>query len=125
MGQSSVTTSYEYTQAEPPAGANYYRLGLTDLDGRRQWSPVRQVNIGDQGDIRLYPNPVKGMVQLQLPGSESASLVIYNSAGLPVRQQIVSGYSAALDLRSLTAGTYHLLVFQGGKRYNKEFIITE
>jgi len=44
---------------------------------------------------------------------------------LPVRQQVVSGYSAALDLRSLTAGTYHLLVFQSGKKYSKEFIIAK
>jgi hypothetical protein len=42
-----------------------------------------------------------------------------------VRQQVVSGYSVALDLRSLTAGISHLQVFQAGKRYSKEFIIAE
>jgi hypothetical protein len=124
-GETQSTMAYQFTQTAPPAGANYYRLGLTDRDGQRQWSPVRKVDIGSQQSVRLYPNPAKDMVQLQLPGSGPASLVIYNSAGLPVQQQIVTGYSVTLDLRSLTAGTYHLMVFQSGKRYTKEFIVAD
>jgi hypothetical protein len=124
-GESAAMLSYQFTQVGPPTGANYYRLGLTDRDGQRQWSPVRELDIGGEGDVRLYPNPAKGVIQLQLPGAGPASLVIYNSAGLTVRQQVVAGYSVAIDLGSLAAGTYHLLVFQGGKKYSKEFIIAE
>ncbi|HEY4289956.1 MAG TPA: T9SS type A sorting domain-containing protein [Puia sp.] len=124
-GESAVAMNYQYIQVGPPVGANYYRLGLTDRDGRRQWSPVRKVDIGNEGGIRLYPNPAKGVIRLQLPGSASASLVVYNSAGLPVRQQVVGGYSAELDLGSLATGTYQLVIFQGGKRYSKEFIIAQ
>jgi len=116
-------TGYQFTHEGPPAGANYYRLGLVDKDGRRQWSSIRRVDIRNKGNIRIYPNPVRGVLRVQLPGPEPASLSVYNSAGRMVRQQVVSGYSATLDLGSLPAGVYHLLVLQGGKRYHKEFII--
>lgn len=124
-GDSPVKTSYQFTQVGPPTGVNYYRLGLTDQDGLRQWSPVRQVDIRDEGDIRLYPNPAKGVIYVQLPEKGPASLIVFNSAGQTVRQEVVSGYSVALDLRSLPSGIYHLVVFQGGRRYSKEFIIAK
>jgi hypothetical protein len=83
------------------------------------------VDIVNKGHVRVFPNPAKGVIQVQLPEPGPANLVIYNSAGLLMRQQVVSGYSATVDLGSLTAGIYHLLVFQGGKKYSKEFIITK
>jgi hypothetical protein len=125
-GQSRITESYQFTHAAPPVGGNYYRLGMTDLDGQRQWSPVRKVDIGTPaGDLRIYPNPARATLQLQLPGPGTADVTVYNSAGLRMLQQVAGGYNITLDLGSLPAGIYHLMVYQGGKRYTREFIIAE
>jgi hypothetical protein len=116
---------YQFTHVDPPAGANYYRLGLIDTSGRRQWSSIRRVDIRKKGNVSIYPNPARGVLHVQLPEPSPANLVVYNSAGRLVRQQVVSGYNATLNLGSLPAGLYHLLIFQCGNRYQKEFIIAE
>jgi|GEM_PF-2681801 len=119
------TANYQFTHMDPPAGANYYRLGLIDTNGRRQWSSIRRVDIRNRRNVCIYPNPARGVLHVQLPEPGQATLVVYNSAGRLVRQQVVSGYNATLNLGSLPAGFYHLLIFQGGNRYQKEFIIAE
>jgi len=119
------TANYQFTHMDPPAGANYYRLGLIDTNGRRQWSSIRRVDIRNRRNVCIYPNPARGVLHVQLPEPGPATLVVYNNAGRLVRQQVVSGYNATLNLGSLPAGFYHLLIFQGGNRYQKEFIIAE
>lgn len=115
---------YEFIHEGPPAGANYYRLGLTDHDGRRWWSPTRKVEIRGK-DIYIYPNPVKGVLHVQLPEAGRAKLIVFNRAWVPVREQMGNGYTVSINVRSLPAGVYYLLVFQDGKRYSKEFIIAD
>ena len=116
--------SYEFIHEGPPAGTNYYRIGLTDEDGHRLWSPTRKVEIRGK-DISIHPNPVRDVLHVQLPEAGRAKLIILNHSWTQVREQMGSGYTESIDVRSLPAGVYYLLVFQGGKRYSKEFIIAE
>ncbi len=114
---------YHFIHEAPPAGVNYYRIGITDGEGRRWWSPVRKVDI--RGDIRVYPNPARDVLHVQLPEAEPARLIVFNHAWQPVRERVSSGYEVSIDLRSLPTGVYYLLVFQDGQRYSKEFIIVK
>ena len=119
-----ATERYQFIQDDPPAGANYYRIGLIDHDGSRGWSPIRRVDIRKEG-IRIYPNPARDVLHVQLPGEGPAKLTVFNSAWLPVRQLDVRGDNVSIDLRALRAGVYYLQVFQDGKSYSTEFMIAE
>jgi hypothetical protein len=115
---------YQFIHENPPVGANYYRIGITDGEERRWWSPVRNVDIRGK-DLCIYPNPARDVLHVQLPEAGRARLIVYNHAWLPVRGRVTSGDKVSIDLRSLPPGIYYLQVFQGGKRYSKEFIIAE
>jgi hypothetical protein len=118
-----ATERYQFIQDNPPPGANYYRLGLTDSSGHRWWSPIRRVDI--RKDICIYPNPARDVLHVQLPEAGRARLTVYSGAWLPVRQEDVSGYDVSINLWSLPPGVYYLLVFQDGQRYSKLFRIAE
>jgi hypothetical protein len=118
------TERYQFIQDDPPAGANYYRIGLIDRNGRRWWSPIRRVDIRGK-DICIYPNPAKDVLHVQLPEPGRAWLTVYNRAWVPVRQEDVSGYDVSINLWSLPPGVYYLIVFQDGQRYSKVFMIAE
>ena len=115
---------FQFIQDGPPAGANYYRLGLIDRDGSRQWSPIRRVDIR-KDRLRVYPNPARDVLHVQLPGDGPARLVIFDNEWLPVRQLNVRGDNVSIDVWSLRRGMYYLQVFQDGKIYSAEFMIAD
>ncbi|HET6256646.1 MAG TPA: hypothetical protein VFE32_21405 [Puia sp.] len=112
---------YQFTQENPPAGANYYRLGITADNGQRSWSVVRKVEI--KKDICIYPNPARDVLHVQLPEPGRSRLIIFNRGWIPVREAEGRGSDVTLELRSLSPGSYYLLVLQDGQRYGAEFII--
>lgn len=112
---------YEFTQDNPPAGANYYRLGITGGNGQRSWSVVRKVEI--KKDICVYPNPARDVLHVQLPEQGRSRLVVFNGGWFPVREKVATGRDVSIDIRSLSPGNYFLLVIQDGQRYSAEFMI--
>jgi hypothetical protein len=112
---------YQFTQDDPPAGANYYRLGITGDNGQRSWSVVRKVEI--KKDICIYPNPARDVLHVQLPEPGRSRLIIFNGGWIPVREGVATGSDVTLNLRSLSPGNYYLLVLQDGQRYSAEFMI--
>jgi hypothetical protein len=119
-----ATERYQFIQDGPPAGANYYRIGLIDRDGSRSWSPIRRVDIRKE-DIRVYPNPARDVLHVQLPGEGPARLTVFNNGWMPVRRVDARGDNVTIDLWSLRPGVYYLQVFQDGKWYSAEFMIAE
>ncbi|MBS1601770.1 MAG: T9SS type A sorting domain-containing protein [Bacteroidetes bacterium] len=121
-GHSDLVRDYGYTHVKAPAGDNYYRLVLKDLDGKSKLSPVKTVTIGGTGRMRIYPNPVREAAVIELPQSGEGRMVVFNSAGQRVLQQVISGYTMTLATAELPAGLYHVVVFQNGKRYEQDII---
>jgi hypothetical protein len=63
--------------------------------------------------IRIYPNPSEGMVLIDgLDGREQVAEV-FNLQGKKVKEEVVSGGNAAIDLSALNSGIY--LIHAGGK----------
>jgi hypothetical protein len=55
-----ATGVYHYNDPSAPAGTNYYRLQMTDKDGRITWSKVITVNVlatMSETGISIFPNP--------------------------------------------------------------------
>ena len=116
-GQSDITRDYNFTDAHPQNGYDYYRLALVDIDGSRQFSPVKSVWIGQDAAFRIYPNPAGSRVTLQLPESATGIAVLYDASGNLVAQQEFSGNTVNFSLQGLPAGVYHLWALQNGKQY--------
>lgn len=82
-------------------------------------------NVLKRDDIRIYPNPVSEVLNIDTRDEKKSkikSLVILDVLGQPL---VSNSYNSneTLELSSLSAGTYFLLVsYQDGSRTSKKFI---
>jgi len=133
VGNSSVPTTYTFTDNQPGAGANYYRIKVVDINGEAVFSEVRVVRIDvDQPIFTLYPNPVKTGGQLTLafetPTNVQAELQLFDMMGRHVMHETItleSGITTkTLELDyNLGKGTYFLQVIIGETTFNKKVSI--
>jgi len=76
---------YQYTDAQPLSGDNFYRIKAISLDGRSQYSSVVKVGpLKGPSLISVYPNPVvNGQINLafQQQASGTYQVYLYNQAG--------------------------------------------
>jgi hypothetical protein len=118
--------SYNWTDASPLNGTNYYQLRQVDLDGHvTNYEPI-SVNVSVTGvtatgaaphAFRLeqnYPNPFNPstMIRFSVEKSGQTTLVVYNSLGQEVTK-LFSGvaeagrsYTVSFDGRGIASGIY-------------------
>ena len=108
-GSTDLPKSYSYTELTVPAGANYYRLQQTDLDGNSTYSPIISVKVGDGAtpSWSLYPNPAISTLNIQ--SAVNAPFQLYDNNGKLIRT-LVPG---ANEIGNLSPGLY--LVRSQGK----------
>ena len=115
-GNSSSRLAYDYTDHHPANGINYYRLKIVDNDGQVQYSRVLQLKfIVTVTSASVYPNPCAGSILLTHPATKNAEIVLYNAAGVPVKQMMVAGAASQtrIDLQKMEKGVYYI-VWQNG-----------
>ena len=109
-GYSSAPRNYDFTDATPLKGANYYRLKETDLDNRSMYSIVRTINFGDNGNKGLsWFKTGDRSVQVQLKQGNNELYIVTDIAGRTIQKGQLS--SGRLDLTTPTTGLYSVKVF--------------
>jgi hypothetical protein len=104
---SATGGNYDYTDAAPTEGLNYYRLKLIDLDQTSTYSPVATlaVSCGATSAVRLVPNPATSTVHL-LGLQAGQVLRVYSSDGRLVYTKLATEADQALEISSWTPGLY-------------------
>ena len=102
-----------------PGKPAYYRLRITDVNGRSSYSQVIHLNdpcLTLQPGFSIYPNPVSGSLNLNWYGllsSSIASISIYDAYGSLLsrsEQQIYMGSATHIDVSAYPAGSYFIKV---------------
>ena len=120
----SSAASYNFFDATPISGDNYYRIKAVGRSGEEKYSAIVKLAFGKPGTfVTVYPNPVKDSrftVQLNnLPKGEYR-LAISNAAGQQVYSQVIinqnNSVSETIDLKQqkLVTGIYTLTVTATG-----------
>jgi hypothetical protein len=125
--KSGTSNSYNYFDATPINGANYYRIKAISLNGDVKYSTIVVVRLGDKGTtLSVYPNPVKGnTVSIALNGLNKGNytLSVFNQLGQQVLNRVVAhnggNATQTIDLGKLSAGLYELRLSNG------ETVLTE
>lgn len=104
-GNSSQLRNYSFTDTDPAAGINYYRLQQSDLDGRSTLSNVEAVSFDGKFPLEIFPNPVSDM--LTIKGYEGA-VKIFSAGGKQVASYSDLKQGEKIDMSSLPAGMYIL-----------------
>ena len=100
----------------------WYRLRITDRDGKTSYSNIVKVNVNNQElqMIKLYPNP--GFKSIHLIGASGyGSITIINNAGMTVQQKQLAANNM-VDISGLLPGFYHIIFYDGNKRRTSKFI---
>ncbi|MEJ7609774.1 MAG: Ig-like domain-containing protein [Ferruginibacter sp.] len=106
------------------AGTMYYRLRITDKDGRSGYSGIItvQTNCGSNDYMTVYPNPVRTDLTVSFYTSfrGNANLVLVNALGQQVTQRSMkvsaSANTLSFDLSHFVPGIYVLYLADGSGR---------
>lgn len=119
-GSSNQRSDYSATHFSPVSGINYYRLLVTDIDGKNRYSNVVAIKYGSNSEVFVYPNPASGNMTVAVPAgvSNDAVLMLADMSGHIVKQQ--TGFTnnrATVEMNQLASGIYIVKVIDNGKTY--------
>ncbi len=104
-GTSNDIIAYDFTDPNPAAGVNYYRLKQIDFDGTNAHSEIRQVNFGgDSKGINIFPNPAVDFVKIE-NAEQGSSIQVYDMLGKVVLENTIDD-SAELSMEQFVQGAY-------------------
>ncbi|MEO0790406.1 MAG: T9SS type A sorting domain-containing protein [Bacteroidota bacterium] len=131
FGDSDVARNYQFEDARPAAGLNYYRLKQVDYDGAFEYTHVVFVDMksGDDRDLSIFPNPiVNETITLGFKGNwgvaEATDVRIFDLHGRLVAEwQDLASISQTITLPALTPGVYTLVVEGGGEQLTERLVV--
>lgn len=109
---------FDYTDAQPAKGINYYRLKITDADGKITYSTVVSLINAVKGiDVmNIAPNPIVNSafnLKISAAAKTTMQVVITDMQGRILQQQsvnLIAGFnSIPMHVGKLAAGTYQLV----------------
>jgi hypothetical protein len=114
--QARCASPFDYTDASPSAGMNYYRLKMIEADGALKYSSIIAILNKTNGFelVGLYPTLVKSKATLSITAAKKTSLqvTVTDANGRKMLQQsmAVADGSALIniELSALANGVYHL-----------------
>lgn len=116
--------AYSLLHTAPVNGINYYRLRITDADGKVTYSEVRRVNFGKNNTVSVYPNPVKDNLNITVAGNmvnKPATVTIVAMDGKVMLQQrfSVMNQTETLNTSALGSGKYIVRIITDAEVINK------
>lgn len=121
----NTQSNYSFTDQHPLNGIDYYRLKITDGDGKYTYSKIIQVNNTTVTSMVIKPNPsTNGKFLLDLGAIKNNIIVrITDNNGREVyTQQLSLAQNITINL-SKPKGIYHLQVFYDGGRGTQKVVV--
>jgi len=103
-------SSYEYADMHPVKGRNFYRLKMTDVNGKSIVSGVVELYSKEGSNIRVHlaPNPVQKTLKVTVSGATdtNGSVQVTDIVGKVVMTVMLHSDTATVDMSNLANGTY-------------------
>ncbi|MFD2527116.1 T9SS type A sorting domain-containing protein [Flavihumibacter stibioxidans] len=131
-GNTSQTSYYNFTDAQPLSGDGFYRIRQTDRDGKFSYSKVIRVSSSESAfkGLRLFPNPITASMPLTMENAnwrnKKVNVIVYNAVGAVVSQQQInfgSDSRAKLNLSGLQKGSYFISSYLNGEKQTLPFFV--
>ena len=132
-GNVAVQQQYEYTDAKPAKGMNYYRLRQVDYGGRFDYSSVQSVKISSHSTTMLAPNPLQegnnAILHYDSDNEADLNIAVFNHLGQLILSKQTGVEKGAnnlpLDLSQLPKGVYALRLQTGTSLPDTKQVVVE
>ncbi len=117
---------YEYTDTDPIAGVNYYRLLLINNNGNNTFSKIVSAFVKNGIELRLSPNPASEVLNIQIRGSvvNKATLQITDVTGKTVLlSNLINNKPTKINISMLATGVYFLRYRDDQHEIVKKFVV--
>jgi|GEM_PF-6560861 len=102
----ATNNSYNFTDNSAVNPNTFYRLRITDTDGKISYSDVIKISNGSAQSMNVYPSPAKDIIHIVTGIKGQVS--IYNTEGkLVLTQQLAAG-NTIIDVSKLSNGVYYI-----------------
>jgi hypothetical protein len=119
-GFSAVEVKYDFTDANPLAGVNYYRLAMVDKDGSLEYSKI--VSLTNKishslaiTQVNLSASSNTAMVMISSTKTQTANLSIFDVSGRIILNSQISlqngNNTITKNLPAITKGIYYVKLF--------------
>jgi hypothetical protein len=123
---------FDFSDNNPASGMNYYRIKMTDIDGKITYSSVIALLNKKNGFeiLNLVPNPVTNetaLLNITSAEKQTVTILITDASGKMVHsavQPVIAGFTQVnLNFNKLTAAVYTITVYTNeGERKTLQFI---
>ncbi len=120
------TTETTYIYESPGSGLHSFYITAVYDEGESGATNTQEVMLtgNDEmeiGQLKVFPNPASDFVVLE---SEEpiTSVLVYNYTGQVVMKETINNKSYKLDISSLKAGTYFLIMETGNKSVSRQIV---
>jgi len=127
-GDSRTPQTYYFQNDHPIIGNNFYRLKMTDNDGKFSYSNIVLLKLfKNKSSILLYPNPTASALNIELgsnPDNSAVRLDVYDISGHAMSSYNLqhSNSKITIDTQRLPAGTYTIRIMNNGETEVLKFV---
>lgn len=126
--ENGTSHTYQFVDAQPLAGSNYYKIVIVDRDRKTHASPSLNVagNNSHTGIIKAFSSGSSVYTTVQSAIAQNWQIQIINSMGSTIwkgTRRIDAGTSTlSLPVTIASTGVYHLQMTNGSEVYSQSFI---
>ncbi len=142
MGATDLTPG-QYYAYDLTNGQDLGTLSVNDEGGIDEWSPALSFGTRENlvvrlaqsptstsaptvlEDVRIFPNPTKGNIELMLNTSETLQVRIFNAMGQLVHDQVIRSQKAMVDLSAFANGIYFVHLSDGNGEHRIQKVIKQ
>lgn len=117
---------YSFLHKRPVNGRHYYRIRQIDLDENFTYSEVKVVDIKNNIQVEISPNPASDQLRIRMESSslqENTHLHLFDFSGKLIQKKILNPGLNTIDIRTLLPGSYFVRIkTSSGEIYNERVI---
>ncbi|MEP6749816.1 MAG: discoidin domain-containing protein [Bacteroidota bacterium] len=127
----TVVNHYSYTDKQAGSGKSYYRLKVSDLNGKTGSTAAISISAVSNMGLKTYPIPVKDHLSIEYKGTpgETVNISLYNTCGQPVytSKQAIRGSQQTMNITrtsNMLPGIYTLTIgAPGSTQYSEQIVL--
>ena len=115
---------YNFTDAQPLPGINYYSLKIVQRDGAYTNAVKRKLDFGNNGDdILIYPNPVTSNTVFISASADCSSAVLFDAAGKLIKSFALQGLENTIKINGTAKGIYLLKIISKNSVHTEKILV--